>query len=132
MTNESLIRRTVRDAEVIFMIGAEDDEETADNADAIIVLADRSRWSVTFLTLDAIAAIMTRHAESGESRSGAYLRVPDLVIPAKPGLASMMLAVADLIDQGLDGLLPRLEPGEHDEGQQGPVWRGPGLVRVSQ
>jgi len=108
MAVQPLLHFNVGDAEVTFMIGAEDDEATVDCADAEIVLADRSRWSATFLTLDAISRIMARWNESGECKSGAYFRVPDLVISSKPGLANMLVAVEDLIDQGLDGELPRL------------------------
>jgi hypothetical protein len=114
MVDEPLLRFKLRDAEVIFMLGAEDDEATVDIADAIIVLADGSRWSITFLTLDAIARIMERWRQSGECKSGAYFRVPDLVISSEPGLENMMLAVEDLIEQGLDGELPRLEEGDEE------------------
>jgi hypothetical protein len=106
---EPLIRCKIRDAEVIFILGGDDDEATVDDCDAIIVLADGSRWSVSFLTLDAIARIMVRCSESGDYRSGAYFRIPDPVISSKPGLANMLVAVEDLINRRLDGLLPRLE-----------------------
>lgn len=88
---------------------ADEDQTTVDNIDAEIVLADGSRWSVTFLTLDAIARVLDRWKASGEYKSGAYLRIPDLVITSRPGIASMMVAAEDLIEHGLDGVLPRLE-----------------------
>jgi hypothetical protein len=109
MAAKPLLRFDVRDAEVIFMLGGEDEEATVEFADAEIVLADGSRWSVTFATLNEIRNIMQRWAQSGEYKSGAYFRIPDLVISSKPGLANMLLAVEDLIEQGLDGELPRLE-----------------------
>jgi hypothetical protein len=99
----------LRDAEVVFMMGADDDKESVENVDAEIVLADGSRWSVTFLTLDEIGRIMARWAHSGEYKSGAYFRVPDLVISSKPGIANMMEAVEDLIDHGVEGKLNRLQ-----------------------
>jgi hypothetical protein len=111
---EPLIRFKIRDAEVTFILGGEDDEATVEFADAEIALSDGSRWSVTFATLDEIRNIMERWAQSGEYKSGAYFRIPDLVISSKPGLANMLVAVEDLIDQGLDGELPRLEE-EDDE-----------------
>jgi hypothetical protein len=113
MAAEPLLHFKLRDAEVTFILGAEDDEKTVDDADAEIVLADNSRWSVSFLTLDAIRKIMDRWAQSGECKSGAYFRVPDLVISSEPGIANMLIALEDLIDRGLDGRLPRLE--EDDE-----------------
>jgi hypothetical protein len=112
MDAEPLLRFNVRDAEVIFMLGGEDEEATVESADAEIVLSDGSRWSVTFATLDEIRNIMERWRQSGECRSGAYFRVPDLVISSRPGVANMLVAVEDLIDQGLDGQLPRLEEGD--------------------
>jgi hypothetical protein len=108
----ALLHFNVRDAEVFFMLGDEDEESTVEFADAEIVLSDGSRWSVTFATLDEIRNIMERWAQSGEYKSGAYFRVPDLVISSTPGLANMLVAVEDLIDQGLDGELPRLEEGD--------------------
>jgi hypothetical protein len=108
-SDNSLLRMKLRDAEVIFMLGADDDEESVENADAEIVLADGSRWSVTFLTLDEIGRIMARWAHSGECQSGAYFHVPDLVISRKPGIANMVAAVEDLIDHGVEGTLNRLQ-----------------------
>jgi hypothetical protein len=104
-----LLRVKLRDAEVVFMMGADDDKESVENVDAEIVLADGSRWSVTFLTLDEIGRIMARWAHSGEYKSGAYFRVPDLVISSKPGIANMMEAAEDLIDHGVEGKLNRLQ-----------------------
>jgi hypothetical protein len=104
-----MLRLKLRDAEVIFMLGDDDDKESVENVDAEIVLANGSRWSVTFLTLDEIGRIMARWAHSGESKSGAYFRVPDLVISKKPGIGNMMAAVEDLIDHGVEGTLNRLQ-----------------------
>jgi hypothetical protein len=109
MDEKSLLRLKLRDAEVIFMLGAGDDKESVENVDAEIVLANGSRWSVTFLTLDEIGRIMTRWAHSGEYKSGAYFRVPDLVISRRPGIANMLAAVEDLIDHGVEGTLNRLQ-----------------------
>jgi hypothetical protein len=109
MSDNSLLRVKLRDAEVVFMMGSDDDKESVENVDAEIVLADGSRWSVTFLTLDEIGRIMGRWADSGECKSGAYFRVPDLVISRKPGIANMMEAVEDLIDHGVEGTLNRLQ-----------------------
>jgi hypothetical protein len=109
MDDNSLLRLRLQDAEVIFMLGADDDKESVENVDAEIVLEDGSRWSVTFLTLDEIGRIMARWAHSGEHKSGAYFRIPDLVISRKPGIANMMAAVADLIDHGVEGTLNRLQ-----------------------
>jgi hypothetical protein len=109
MDDNSLLRLKLRDAEVIFMLGADNDKESVENVDAEIVLADGSRWSVTFLTLDEIGRIMARWAHSGECKSGAYFRVPDLVISRRPGIANMMAAVEDLIDHGVEGTLNCLQ-----------------------
>jgi hypothetical protein len=109
MDDNSLLRLNLRDAEVTFMLGDDNDKESVENTDAEIVLADGSRWSITFLTLDEIGRIMARWAQSGEYKSGAYFRVPDLVISRKPGMASMMAVVEDLIDHGVEGTLNRLQ-----------------------
>ena len=109
MDDNSLLRLKLRDAEVTFMLGADDDKESVESVDAEIVLGDGSRWSVTFLTLDEIGRIMARWARSGECRSGTYFRVPDLVISRTPGTANMMAALEDLIDHGVEGTLNCLQ-----------------------
>jgi len=58
------------------MLGADNDKESVENVDAEIVLADGSRWSVTFLTLGEIDGHLhirlagdCRHSRSSDSKS---------------------------------------------------------------
>ncbi|MCU1479709.1 MAG: hypothetical protein JWQ19_495 [Subtercola sp.] len=84
---------------VTFIVGEGDEFESATNIDAIVSIGS-SRFSATFLTLDAVGTIMARHATSGESASGGYLFIPDLIVTKCPGIPSMVAAIEDLISHG--------------------------------
>jgi hypothetical protein len=66
-----------------------DEDGTVTNADVELVDEQGERWSATVLTLDAIAGLMETWRTSGECQSGAFFRVPDLVIVRDPSLASV-------------------------------------------
>ena len=50
------------------------------NADVELTMPDGTRWSATVLTLGEVARLVDSYRESGECQSGAYFRVPDLLI----------------------------------------------------
>jgi hypothetical protein len=59
------------------------------------------------LTLAEVERLMTKWQQSGESMSGAHLRVPDLVILRSGGVDSIVAAVEDLAEE-----LPVIELSE--------------------
>lgn len=100
MVNDPLRRVDGRQFSAIFMLGAEDDEETVENVDAELILPDGTRWSATFMTLRAIEEVMNRWKETGECSSGAYFCCADLVIIPEGGLAVMLDSFKKIIDSG--------------------------------
>ncbi|MFD9944667.1 hypothetical protein ACFWYW_15390 [Nonomuraea sp. NPDC059023] len=92
--------------------------ETADQADATITLPDGTRRYATFMTLGVVRGIMDRWEETGEQLSGRYFSCPDLIIIRKPGFASMIAAIRDMVASGdiehACGLLPPAD--EEDAG----------------
>lgn len=87
----------------VFMLGADDEPESVENVDVEVILADKSRWSATFLTLAEIGRIMARWRITGECAGGAYLQIPDLIVVRDPGVPEMV--------EVLDHLLVEGEPG---------------------
>jgi hypothetical protein len=73
-----------------------DDEGTLTNADVELVDEKGGRWSATVLTLDAIAGLMESWRTSGECQSGAFFRVPDLVIVRDPSFESVAEVFTEL------------------------------------
>lgn len=97
---------------VDILIGDED-PTAVDNADLVIRLPGKGRYSATVLTLDAARQIMDRNAATGESLHGRHLLVPDLVLIRNPGVAEIIDVVRDLVRTGdVDGVLPRLRDEE--------------------
>jgi hypothetical protein len=72
--------------DVTFIIGADEDFETADAVDVEVRLADGSRWSATVFTLAAIESVMSKNARTGESLGGSYFWCSDLLIVREPGV----------------------------------------------
>ena len=107
MGGEPFLSMTILGAEVTFNLGEDDDPSTLENADALVTMPDGSRRSATFLTVAEVARILDRWKVSGESRSGGYLRVPDLIVTREPGVSAMVAALEDLMEEG-DGSLTRL------------------------
>ncbi|QFG21111.1 hypothetical protein [Actinomadura sp. WMMB 499] len=87
------------------------DPLTQQEADATIILPDGSRYYGTFMTPDAITAVMQRWQSTGECLSGSYFWCTDLIIIHRPGIPAIVEAVRDLIDSGeLSGACAILEP----------------------
>ena len=100
MANDPLMKVPLNNAEAVFMLGAEDDEETVENVDVEVAHADGSRWSATFLSLAEIGRIMERWKDTGEGMGGKYFQCPDLVIVRRGGLGGMVEVLNDLLDSG--------------------------------
>ena len=71
-------------------MGDAEDPHSVNNVDAEIVLPDNTRWSATFITLDAIKRIMDRWHDSGEHMNGKYFVCPDLIIVSTGGVSTMV------------------------------------------
>jgi hypothetical protein len=108
MGSDPFVRMTILDAEVIFLFGEGDDPAMIENVDAELTLKDGSRWGATLLTYREIGRIMSRWRDSGEYISGAYLRIPDLIVTSEAGLAPMVIALEDILRGGLERSLLRL------------------------
>jgi hypothetical protein len=76
-----------------------EDPDTIENTDGFIDLDDGTTRSFTVLTLAEVDRLMRKWEQSGESHSGAHLRVPDLVVLRRGGLASIVAALNDLADE---------------------------------
>ena len=98
---------------VRFIFGDGDDPMTIEDVDAEVFLPDGSRWSASCMTLPQIERVLIRWSQTGENASGAYLRCPDLLIVAKPGVAGMLIAIEDLLGRGMVSMLGPL-PAEED------------------
>lgn len=110
MGSDASTSASVPGAEVIFLLGAEDDAGTVDNVDVVVTLADGSRWSATLLTLDAIQRLMDRWRETGENLAGDFFQCHDLVILRRPGTAAATDVLRRLVESGeIRNTLVRLE-----------------------
>ena len=76
------------------------DADTADEADATIILPDGSRRYAAFMTLGVIQRVMDHWRTTGECGSGKYFWCSDLIVIREPGIPAMTDAVADLIATG--------------------------------
>ncbi|MEU6074293.1 hypothetical protein [Micromonospora sp. NPDC047074] len=100
MGGESVFRARHEDSEIIIMLGGDDDVEVLDDVDVEVILGDGSRWSATFLSIDAIQRLMVRWKVTGECLNGAFFQCRDLVIVEQRGLAAMIDLAGRLIDTG--------------------------------
>lgn len=104
MTDSPFYKVESDDFKVTFILGAEDEPETADSIDAVITLPDHSRWSATFISISEIQRIMGHWRTTGECADGAYFYCTDLVIIRDVGIPSMvrflerMIAVGDHVN----------------------------------
>lgn len=102
----------------VFMLGADDEADTVDDVDALVVLPDRSRWSATFMTLEAIARVLEKWKLSGECLGGIFFQCPDLVIVREPGVPAMLEVIEGLLDDDEERLEDTFQRLEHDEGDE--------------
>jgi hypothetical protein len=85
----------------------DDHPDTVENTDGFIDLDDGTTRTFTVLTLAEVDRLMKKWEQSSESRSGAHLRVPDLIVLRAGGVASIIAALDDLADE-----LPITESGD--------------------
>jgi hypothetical protein len=98
MATDPFLRVSLDGAEVVFILGAEQDPETVENVDVEVRLADESRWSATFVSLAEIGRIMDRWTTTGEGLRGRYFQCADLVIVREGGVPAMVEVVRGLLD----------------------------------
>lgn len=118
MAHEPLVTVETADFSVTYVLGLDDDADTAEDIDAIISTPDgRKRWTASFMTPRKIAEVMDRWSTTGECAGGLYLRIPDLVIIREGGLDAMTRALVDLFGEfGMDtNVLPCFEHDDDDE-----------------
>lgn len=97
-------------AELTLLLGEGDREDSLGNVDAVLTLADGSRWSATVLSLAEIAALMERWRETGEHLSGRYFVCPDLVIVREPGASNIAEVFSEIMRTGgPEGILLPIE-----------------------
>ena len=74
-----------------------DEDGSVSNVDIELVDAYGARWSATVLTIAEIQRLMRRYRDSGECLSGAFFRVPDLLILDEPTLGSLVAVIEDFV-----------------------------------
>lgn len=100
------------------MLGAEDGFDTVYDVDVLVTLVDGSRWSATFMTLDAIERVLRKWSLTGECLGGVFFQCRDLVITREPGVPAMMEIIEGLVegtDQRLQDVFQYLEPDDDDD-----------------
>jgi hypothetical protein len=110
MVDDPIKKIRLDGADVLFMLGAEDDPDSVENIDAEVVLEDGSRWSATFLTIAEIGRIMERWRVTGECLGGSYFSCPDLVIVDRGGIDVMVEVLCSALVAGsLQSMLSRVD-----------------------
>ncbi len=84
----------------LFILGADDDAETVQDADAELHMADGTRWSATMLTTRAIDECLSRWRENGQYDGGAFFQCRDLVIVPEGGVPAMLRALNAIVQEG--------------------------------
>lgn len=84
--------------------------------DAVVTLADGSRWIAACCAFAHLATLRATCAESGENLGGRYLWASDLVLVEDTRRATIEAVVRDLLARGdLASAFGRLEEDETDE-----------------
>lgn len=116
MVRDSLVRRSIGNANALFMIALDQESEEASNLDLVLTLEDGSRWSATVLTLAEVSSIWKRWEKTGECYGGRYFNCPDLLLVRESGIDSICEVLEDILATGgPEGVLVRLE----DDGEDG-------------
>jgi hypothetical protein len=76
------------------------EDETDDNIDVEVALANGERYTATLFTPKNITTLMTRYQETGECLYGKYFWATELVIIRDLKLSSIHEAVADMLKNG--------------------------------
>lgn len=77
-----------------------DDDDSVVNADVELIASDGTRWAATVLTLGEIARLIDANRESGECQSGAFFRVPDLLILSTGTVDALVDVFRELVRTG--------------------------------
>jgi hypothetical protein len=93
--DDAYLRVATAIGEVRILLGGED-PAIVENCDGFIHSPSGEVRSFTAMTLMEIDRVMQKWEASGESLSGAHLRVPDLVVLRSGGVDSVVAAVVDL------------------------------------
>lgn len=87
-----------------------------DVTDAVVTLADGSRWVASFCTFAHLATLRSNCAESGECLGGKYLWASDLILVDDTSRSSLEAVVRDLIEQ--DELRSAFSEAGEDEDEE--------------
>ena len=71
-----------------------------DVTDAVVTLADGTRWVATFCAFDHLATLRRNCAGSGENLGGKYLWASDLILVDDTARPSIEAVVRDLLASG--------------------------------
>lgn len=84
--------------------------------DAVVTLADGSRWIATFCAFGHVDSLRRNCADSGENLGGRYLWASDLILVDDTARATLEAVVADLIAAGdvPSAFSPHGEDGDGD------------------
>ena len=94
-------------------------EPTNDVTDAVVTLADGSRWVATFCAFAHVEVLRRNCAASGECLSGKYLWASDLILVDDTSRASLEAVVADLIErEELESACSELHPDDPDPSEE--------------
>ena len=86
--------------------------------DAIVTLADGTRWVASCCSFDHLATLRRNCVESGENLGGKYLWASDLILVDDTSRASLEAVVRDLLASGdLPHAFSLVEEGEPDDEQ---------------
>lgn len=92
------LRVPITHGRVRIALGGED-PDTVENTDGFIDLDDGTTRTFTVFTLAEVDRLMKKWEQSGESSSGAHLRVPDLIVLRAGGVGNIVTALDDLADE---------------------------------
>lgn len=84
-----------------------------DVTDAVVTLADGTRWVASFCTFTHLARLRANCAESGECLGGKYLWASDLILVDDTSRASLEAVVRDLLAE--DELRSAFSEAEDDD-----------------
>jgi len=92
-----------------------------DVTDAVVTLADGSRWIASFCAFAHLATLRRRCVESGDNLGGRYLWASDLILVEDTARSTLEAVVRDLLTRGdLPSAFGRLEDDDAGEDAAGP------------
>jgi hypothetical protein len=82
------------------ILGLKNWDEQNDNLDVVVKLADGSRFTATFFTIDNILALFDKNKGTGECLSGLYLWSANMILVKKLTADVISQAIEDLLREG--------------------------------